>query len=314
MQLIGLHDIIEFESMRDHAGDIDFACADPLQGLARAGVVRIAGGVHDGFGVERLPEELQVREAHPLEARHAEEEDEAVIAHDVDRQRDRGFFAGGFDHYIGQCAAVERANGILWHSAGIMQRICGPVASAVGEAICLQVEGDDFGGAALAQGEIEIETGRALSDDGDRLAADIGQGLGGVEHGAQLLRLYGVLERDGAIDGKQVLDRRQVVFGHGAVIGRQRQHVIADVEVALGRVDGVDNADHFVTGIAGLGGIALVRQVVQMTRIAAAEREAQRSDQGVAGAQGGHWGVHEYRLAAGDDLHGFHGRAPAMAG
>ena len=66
------------------------------------------------------------------------------------------------------------------------------------------------------------------------------------------------------------------------MIGGQRQHVIAGLEVAIGRVDGVDDADHFVTGIAGFGGIALVRQVVQVADIAATERQAQRLDQGVA--------------------------------
>ena len=90
--------------MRDHVGDIYFARADPLQRLAGAGVIGIAGGVHDGFGAERLPEEFQVREAHPLEAGHAKQEDEAVVTDDIDRQRDGGFFAGGFDDDIGQCA------------------------------------------------------------------------------------------------------------------------------------------------------------------------------------------------------------------
>ena len=47
-----------------------------------------------------------------FEAGHAEIKNEAVVFHDVDGEADRVFFAGGFDHDIGQFAAVDVAQGV----------------------------------------------------------------------------------------------------------------------------------------------------------------------------------------------------------
>ena len=177
VQLVGLHDIVELEGMRDHGRDIDRPIADPLQGLARAGVVRFLDGADIGAGGERFPEEIEDGEVHRLETGHAEVEDEAVFARDLDGEADRFFFAGRFDDDIGQLAAVDCAQGVGGWDVGVVQGVGGAVSFAVGEAVGFEIEGDDFGGVAALQGDIEPEAGGALADDGDGLAAQVGRNL-----------------------------------------------------------------------------------------------------------------------------------------
>ena len=125
-----------------------------------------------------------------------------------------------------------------------------------------------------------------MSDDGDGLAAQVGQGLAGVEHGAKLLRLHRVFEWRVGIEGQQAVDGREVVFAHGAVVGRKAEDAIANAGAVVRRVDRFDDTDHFVAGLADGCGIMVLRQVMQMTHIAAAEGQAQRLDNGGARLQG----------------------------
>ena len=211
----------------------------------------------------------------------------------------------------GSCAAVDGAQGVGGVDVGVVDGMRGAVALAVGQAVGFEIEGDDLGGVAALQREVEPEAGRALADDGDGLAAQVGQEFGGEEHGAELLRLDGMLEGRAGRDWQQAVDGRAVIFLHGAMVRRQAEHAVARLDGAAiaikCRVDGFDDADHFVARFADGRGIALVRQVMDMTDVAAAEGEAQGLDDGCARLQARLGRVNELTLAAGDDLDGFHG-------
>ena len=121
-----------------------------------------------------------------------------------------------------------------------------------------------------------------------------------------MLGLDRVFQRRGGVERQQVLNGREVVFAHGAVIGRQAEYALADLEAAMSRINGFDYADHFVARFTGLRGIAAVRQVMDMADIAAAEGQAQGLDDGVVRAQLGLWRFDNNGLAAGDYLDSFH--------
>ena len=161
-----------------------------------------------------------------------------------------------------------------------MDRVGRAVSFAVIQAVFLEIQGDDLGRAALLQREVEPEAGRALADDGRGLAAQVGQALAGVEHSAELLGLHRMFQRRRRIEGQQAVDGRAVIFAHGAVIGRQAEHAIADFVAVVGRVDGVNDADHFMARFAHGRGIVTVGQIMQMADVAAAEAQAQRLDDG----------------------------------
>ena len=191
----------------------------------------------------------------------------------------------------------------------------GAVALAIGQAVGFEVERDDFGGAALLQCEVEPQAGRTLADDGDGLAAQVGQHARGVEYRAELLRLHRMLQRRGRVQRQQAVDRRQVILAHGAVVGRQTEHAVARLYRAVLRINRLDHAHHFMPGFAGGGGVAVVRQVVQVADIAAAERQAQRTHQRGPGLQRRNGRVDKGGLPASDNLHGFHQRiSPFGAG
>ncbi|MCY4018202.1 MAG: hypothetical protein OXG39_02220 [Chloroflexi bacterium] len=99
------------------------------------------------------------------------------------------------------------------------------------------------------------------------------------------------------------------------MIGGQAEHGLADLEAVMGGVDGFDAADHLVPGFADGGGVAVVRQVMDMADIAAAEGQAQGLDDGVIGDKLGLGRIDEGGLAAGDYLDGFHGLgSPGVSG
>ena len=210
----------------------------------------------------------------------------------------------------GSCAAVDGAQGGGGVDAGVVDGVRRAVALAVSQAVGFEIEGDDLGGVAALQREVEPESRRALADDGDGLAAQIGQEcLAAKSTGAELLRLDGMLERRARRDWQQAVDGRAVVFLHGAMVRRQAEHAVARLDCAAVaikcRVNGFDDADHFVARFADGRGIAVVGQVVDMADVAAAEGEAQGLDDGCARLQGRLGRVNELAMAAGDDLDGF---------
>ena len=79
----------------------------------------------------------------------------------------------------------------------------------------------------------------------------------------------------------------------------QRQRQVSDAKRAVGRVDSLDNADHFVAARAGREWVSLWQRMVDHPDVAAAEGEPLRADQRVARLQFGRGRIDEDGFAWG---------------